>query len=892
MTFVAQVGLSWATNLVDRAFPSISALAASAETCYLLEGLGGVKSLGLSVFGLGGVLGWLIRCVLTDCDAAEYEDICGEPPPALAAAEGRLKYCLNPDGDVYPRALKCPPLHSLTGFDETGQELVVCREGQLRDGVRRMPSLYGSNWFPSIREYQDAMEFCVDPPGPNRRLVGKQALGDSAAGPTASRGMSQGTGQLSDPGANVWMCIEAPSSGGKGMPLASDQADEWVAMGKVVMFKRGTEVLVAKQVPAGEASEGPDARTLSVVLSHEGERRREFAAAVRGMTETTWAFWPLRGPRTVLWCLRFILQQDHSPKARHARWKHECNLSISDVGVSDHELCMRLFEIGSSYDQLNLPGLAIMEYVARRAQMAEWRYRDRILGRGDGDELLEMNFCISALPRPDHVSEQLHKEMMATKERRKLLEERALTGGAAGNADGRPLQQKVSNQSAEIKRLMDKLKAAAVDSWTSEALRALNSLYSRPWCEAPEGQSAAQAAGVQHLRDSIVLAGPPPFSAAAAHRELRRNLPGYSESEPVARYQKEKLSLPSSAPLRDLTPVLEGGAHHYWVDWDSRILRRDPTGIAKIRLYVDETLRGDPSQYAEFIILLFEKSLVNLTTPASATVGLFFVRKANGDCRVIFDARQVNQYFEAPEYVQLPTGSAWARTSMDVDKGLQVCQMDAESAFYRILAPRGLEEWCRLPRVDLREVRRLRPELAPSDLKGAYATPQLLALAMGFSWSLYFCREAVGARARAASAPRRDFARGRHGGPELESGPKVAACVDGVAVVSQDRHAAVDLGKKRLASLEEGGLRCKGLEEPARGVKFTGLVFDQKAGAIRVPCERMWRVRLAFLHVCDRGWASGGELMVLAGHFTWAALLRRPLMSILPSVYKFSEWAG
>ncbi|CAK0842885.1 unnamed protein product [Prorocentrum cordatum] len=729
MTSISQVvGLSWATTLVDRAFPSIAALASSAETCYLLEGLGGVRTLGLSVFGLGGVLGWLVgtcgtyvllvarrsphrrpmesRRVPADSMRADglrrsrvRRHLRGATTSS-GSSGGEIEYCLTPDGDVYPHALKCPPLHSLTGFDETGQELVVCREGQLRDGVRRMPSLYGSDWFPSIREYQDAMEFCVGPPGPSRRLVGKQALGDSAAGPTASGGLPQGSGQLPDPGANVWMCIEAPPSGGKGMPLTSEQADEWVAMGKVVMFKRGSEVLVAKQVPAGEAAEEPDARTLSVVLSHEGERRRDFAAAVCGMTETTWAFWPLRGPRTVIWCLRFIVQQDHSPKARHTRWKHECNLSITDVGVSDHELCMRLFEIGSSYDQLNLPELAIMEYVAaRRAQMAEWRYRDRILGRGDGDELLEDEFLYLGTAETrgllmvcpllqDHVSEQLHKEMMTTKERRKLREERALTrgpGGAAGSADGRSLQQKVSNQSAEIKRLMDKLKAAgvaaAVGGWTSEALRALNSLYSGPEFEAPEGQSAAQ-------------------------------------------------------------------------------------------------------------------------------------------------------------------------------------------------------------------VRRLRPELVPSELKGTYATPQLLVLAMGFSWSLYFCQEAVEARVRAAGAPRCDFVRGRHGVPELESGPKVAVYVDGVAVVSQDRHPAVYLGKKVLVSLEEGGFRCKGLEEPTSEVKFTGLVFDQKAGAIRVSRERMWRARLAFLHVCDRGWASGDELMILVGRFTWAALLRRPLMSILSSAYKFSEWAG
>eukprot|EP00959_Pyramimonas_sp_CCMP1952_P357377 7483559-Pyramimonas_sp.AAC.1 len=117
-----------------------------------------------------------------------------------------------------------------------------------------------------------------------------------------------------------------------------------------------------------------------------------------------------------------------------------------------------------------------MEYVARRAQMAEWRYRDRILGRGDGDELLEDEFLYLGTAEArgllmvcpllqDHVSEQLHKKMMTIKERRKLREERALTrgsGGAAGSADGRSLQQKVSNQSAEIKRLMDKLKAAGV----------------------------------------------------------------------------------------------------------------------------------------------------------------------------------------------------------------------------------------------------------------------------------------------------------------------------------------------------------------------------------------------------------------------------------------------
>ena len=52
------------------------------------------------------------------------------------------------------------------------------------------------------------------------------------------------------------------------------------------------------------------------------------------------------GPRTVKWCLSFLAKQDMHPRARHTKWVHECGLDPWDEGVQDHDLAMRMFEIG------------------------------------------------------------------------------------------------------------------------------------------------------------------------------------------------------------------------------------------------------------------------------------------------------------------------------------------------------------------------------------------------------------------------------------------------------------------------------------------------------------------------------------------------------------------
>eukprot|EP00959_Pyramimonas_sp_CCMP1952_P281144 5876978-Pyramimonas_sp.AAC.1 len=111
------------------------------------------------------------------------------------------------------------------------------------------------------------------------------------------------------------------------------------------------------------------------------------------MSTTEWKKWPLQGPRTALWCAKFTSEQDIAPRSRHAKWRSEVNITSADPTVAEHEFCMRMVQLVVQYDQLNISELAAFELVLRRAQLAEYRPKDRILGSrgraalgGDVDE--------------------------------------------------------------------------------------------------------------------------------------------------------------------------------------------------------------------------------------------------------------------------------------------------------------------------------------------------------------------------------------------------------------------------------------------------------------------------------------------------------------------------
>ncbi|CAK0791906.1 unnamed protein product, partial [Prorocentrum cordatum] len=467
------------------------------------------------------------------------------------------------------------------------------------------------------------------------------------------------------------------------------------------------------------------------------------------------------------------------------------------------------------------------------------------------------------------------------------------------------LQQKVNAQAAEIRRLMDKVgdraarsrlrKKEHLHAWTQEVLVSINELYGHGSLPADGKSSLAQECGLEHVRRVVEDAGPPPAcTAAAAHRELCGPGHGYVfEPEHIASYDWSLVSLPKGGGLADGGRILEGEALQQWVGW-RQLLKRQPEGGSQApKPHYDGKFRSR-STCAQFVGDLLDAGVVSLTQQREETVGAFFVHKSNGMQRLIIDPRRVNDLFEAPAHTVLPTAGAWSALEVPMDQELHLAQADVDNAFYRIGLPRGAQEMFVLRAVHLPTLLKLRPDLSDQLPPGieAWASPCLEVLPMGWTWSLYFCQCMVMAGVQAAGFALSDFIQDRRAAPSVTDRNRVAVYVDGVAVVGLEANLVTSDCERVAAKLEALGLKCKGVEAAGSDTTFTGLSFEVASGKIRLSRSRTWKLRLALLHTASRGWASGDELRHLLGHWCWAAILRRELLSVFAQTYRYIALAG
>lgn len=146
------------------------------------------------------------------------------------------------------------------------------------------------------------------------------------------------------------------------------------------------------------------------------------------------------------WCCNHILQHSIHPLEHHNRFKLLAKLDHLDAGAQEHELIMRVMELGVCYDQLQIAELASFEVLARRAQMLELRDKELITGSAFGgsvDEYLHLylgtgrtrGLMMVSPELEEFVASELGREAAAAKERRKLREERASAQNPRGRAN-------------------------------------------------------------------------------------------------------------------------------------------------------------------------------------------------------------------------------------------------------------------------------------------------------------------------------------------------------------------------------------------------------------------------------------------------------------------------
>ncbi|CAK0800977.1 unnamed protein product [Prorocentrum cordatum] len=807
MSAAVQASLRAATWLADRVLES--AVVSEAGSCAIAVQVFGGTRVAFGTALIGGVrLGVLIGANGCCCGLGDRRPHRGAMARGreLAGAEerGEILYMITPDGDMYPHMLHTDAIQ--------GAVRVLRGQRDRASVVGTAPAAnaksHGADWIPEPRELLEAVAAASarsfgEVGATLRRPTAPGEAGfdsDSAPIPPDWESVSN----LPDPDSKGWYII-AGSDQSSSAKLPSLSVDFGVIGEGLGFVKVGNGSFL---VQYGSPETALDARVLAIHESAGDGRHLGFREGAKQLTETSWPSWPLLGPRAAGWARRFIRDQDVAPRPRHARFEAEAGLSSSDPGVDFHDFCLRLLRIGIQFDQLNASEFAIFELICKKAQMIEYKYRDRHLHRmgAAGDDLAEdehiylgtsetRGLMMISPALSSYVADELHKS------------------GGHDNSAG--LQSRADKLASENKFLKEKL--AAID---------------------PKGKGKS---GIEQMSTRILALGGPPCTAAAALTELCRSTPGY-DCQPVKSiaYTEGRVSLPSDAVKCDASELLDGHLRELWRDWRQRLLR-DPEQVREpIVPYFDEELRRSPRHYARFLSEMYKAGMIRFSSPRPSTAGLFFVEKPGNQLRMILDTRAVNQEFIDPDTTALPSAGVWRGLKIPASHDLSLSQVDIEAAFYRIGVPPGQDEMFVLPAVPVDALLEALPEVDIGSRLEGKVSPLLTALPMGWNWSFYFCQAPVASQVVAAGISANRIIQDRRVVPDVNETAGVAVYVDGATAIGRDPVSASATIEQAHQRLEASHLKCKGVQSDPWDQKFTGLNFDFETGRTSVSKGRIW----------------------------------------------------
>ncbi|CAK0856156.1 unnamed protein product [Prorocentrum cordatum] len=439
----------------------------------------------------------------------------------------------------------------------------------------------------------------------------------------------------------------------------------------------------------------------------------------------------------------------------------------------------------------------------------------------------------------------------------------------------------------------------------SEVVNTLNELYVGQPCrhgDHSQAVSAGQQRALDNVRDAVRRFGKPPegLTGSGALEELRVLSDYAGESATLAPFSFDNINS-LSLPDEGFTPValdtLGGGAGRTIVERLHDMMLSQSEGRARIesdgprKLYSDPALRN-PKLYIQLLRVLERRNLIDYYADKARSVGVFFVYKKSGKLRLILDGRHASLHFRAPDKVALASGASFAGLHVDSGKPIAVAEVGLADAFYTMLLPPEFRRYfalpsCRAGLLGLDCTSDGRP-LSGTDL----VYPCFRCPPMGCSFSLWICQTML--EATALQVPQLTVANrfvDRRPVPGVTSDVIHTEYVDNALSLSTDPSvasaaaAAVD-SRLRAAGLPTHGVEC------SFGAAALGWQFDEKFPIIGLNPALRWKLRLACLELCRKGFASGKTVSRVVSHFTSKALIRRELLSCLNSLYAFSAQYG
>ncbi len=414
------------------------------------------------------------------------------------------------------------------------------------------------------------------------------------------------------------------------------------------------------------------------------------------------------------------------------------------------------------------------------------------------------------------------------------------------------------------------------ERWTNDGLCALNDIMGLGHRKASSAPAPACAlAATEHIASAYAALGPRPSDlpddAGCYHDILSSSTCYSSDRNDVVPFDMDKVSWPPlGAKQIPLLDNLESADSDRLRNWEQTLLRDIPSTEPAPRVHNDPVLFKDPRTYARFLERLFDCGMLRFdkANGRAASLGAFFVRKSNGQLRLIFDTRALNLLFRDPDTVALPTAAALSSIEIEPGEEAFLSSADLSCAFYQMAVPSDLASLFTLQPI---RAGYLRPSIAHHFKWDEEVMPTLTILPMGWSWSLYFCQRLVETSALANSNGR--LVRDKCPGTVLDKSAPSAGVgyVDNFGAVSIRRASADTCCQRMIEDFSSLGFIVHEEKHASSSAEFVGLELAHNRLSIKR--RRLWRLRGALTHVVSQGYLAGNVLEVLVGHISWAMLI-------------------
>jgi hypothetical protein len=341
----------------------------------------------------------------------------------------------------------------------------------------------------------------------------------------------------------------------------------------------------------------------------------------------------------------------------------------------------------------------------------------------------------------------------------------------------------------------------------------------------------------------------------------------------------DKMSLPERAGTVSLLDALPPDTASLYANIENIIRQPEQQDFGKARVF------GSHEEYVKALRRMRAADMLTFTTQPVFVSSVFAVPKPDGTQRLILDARPVCEHSVEPENPELTDPSILCGMMLPGKTMLYTGKTDLSNAFYTLRTPDSWHPYFAMPPVRASELGL--DGFPPESL----VYPCLAVLAMGWNHSCFLMQRA---HTRLLSL---DFDTNtlitRDSDRQLDR-LRIAIYLDDVSWFGPCA-AVVDNAIARYVTRcgTEGWIikpaKCQAAS--LRGIESLGCEVDGVRGCIGRSPAKLHALIDRTNRLLDKQHCSGRDMAALVGSWTWACLVRRPLLSVFSSVYRFIETA-